>query len=199
VGGGGARRRRYAGLAVDQLVSQAAGHAAALEADEAPLVFCKREAKCRAFGDTVVECEAPLFADGTDVHVYPLKKDSSAFSWFTATPLVVHAGNYTVRDGRIRIWIRNPTAAPVVLSSGLALAHFDLDIPGRTKRLEAPLEPDLTADEILAEMRFDNSTCAEGELERSLGHAPFRPGAEWVNLLDPVAIAAARCSTDAEL
>jgi hypothetical protein len=79
---------------------------------------------------------------------------------------VVHAGNYTVRDGKIRLWVRNPTAASVTLSAGLALAHYDLESLAGTVRLRAQLEPDLSADEILSEMRFDNAACDEDELRK---------------------------------
>jgi hypothetical protein len=110
----------------------------------------------------------PNLDDSTDLHVYPLAKGSTAFSWFTSTPLVVHAGNYTVRDGKMKIrpWVRNPTAASVTLSAGLALAHYDLETVAGTVRLRAQLEPELSADEILSEMRFDNAACDEDELRK---------------------------------
>jgi hypothetical protein len=165
-GGGAVLRRGRVGLAMDSLAARSASHAAALQADEAPLVFCKRELRCLPFGDTVIECDIPFIGDGTDLHVSPLAKGSTAFSWFTSTPLVVHAGNHTVREGKIQLWVRNPTAAAITLSAGLALAHFDLEVVGGTVRLRAPLEPDLSADEILSEMRFDHSACEEGELSK---------------------------------
>jgi hypothetical protein len=158
---------RRGARALEQIHARSAAHVAALEAGEAPLLFWKRESRCRAFADTVIECEAPLLHDGLDIFGSPLDKRNDTFSWITSTPLVLHVGNYKVQDGKIRLFVRNPTAAPITITAGVALAHFDLGTAGHTEKFRPPVVPDLSVDEMLADMKFDNSSCSAAVLRNS--------------------------------
>eukprot|EP00962_Isochrysis_galbana_P036660 scaffold12703_cov101-Isochrysis_galbana.AAC.1 len=63
--------------------------------------------------------------------VFPLDKRNTTFSWFSATPLVVNAGNYKVSNGKINLFVHNPIAASVTITAGVALAHFNLGATAR--------------------------------------------------------------------
>lgn len=115
-----------------------------------------------------VATELPLLEEGADVYVCPLcKRDRT--SWFTATPLLVHAGVYKVLDGRVRLLVRNPTGAAVSLPPGLVVAHYDMDVAGKVERLRSPVISDLSVDQVLNEMNFDDESCSDVELARRRG------------------------------